>query len=212
LPGNEVSLYDDHCCAFGKNGFIPPPAGSQSRGLLLKLNFSNHTASLVAQYVHNPMLIAAFTGSTEVLPNNNVLVGWGAKPYFTEYSAGGTPLLDAVWPGVDLSYRVLYTSNWVGKPFFPPSGAVRKHHGRSTVYASWDGATQVVAWEVLAGSDRKHEKLVATARKGGFETVIHLKRAYRTYRVMALGAKGRALGISGVFPKKSGGGFNPGNY
>jgi hypothetical protein len=209
-------LYDDHCCAFAAvpppPHVVPPPAGSQSRGLLLKLNIGNHTASLAAQYPHNPTLDAAFTGSTQVLPNGNVLVGWGAKPYFSEYSKAGTQLLDAVWPGADLSYRVLLTPNWVGKPYFPPSGAVHKHHGRSTVYASWDGATQVASWEVLAGSNRKHQKVVATARKGGFETVINLKRAYRTYRVVALDSKRRALGTSGVFPKPSGGGFNPGSY
>jgi hypothetical protein len=180
--------------------------------LLLSLNFSNHTVSLVHQYDHSPSLLAAFTGSMEVLPNHNALVGWGSQPYFSEYTSGGKPLLDAVWPGSDLSYRVLFTPNWVGKPYYPPSGAVRKHNGLSTVYASWDGATQVVSWEVLAGSDRKHQKVVATVAKGGFETAISLKRAYRTYRVVALGAKRRVLGTSGDFPKPSGGGFNPGNY
>jgi WD40 repeat protein len=212
LSGNEVSLYDDHCCAFGKNGFVPPAAGSQSRGLLLKLNFSNHTASLVQQYVRTPSLISAFTGSTQLLPNGNVLVGWGSQPFFTEFSPSGKMLLDAVWPGVDLSYRVLFTPNWVGKPFYGPSGAVLKHHGRSVVYASWDGATEVVKWEVLAGHDRKHLKLVASKAKGGFETAIHLRRAYREYRVRAVDSHGRSLATSGLFPKPSGAGFNPGSY
>jgi hypothetical protein len=89
---------------------------------------------------------------------------------------------------------------------------VTKHHGRSTVYASWDGATQVVKWEVFAGHDRKHLKLVATHAKGGFETKIHLKRAYREYKLKAVGHRGHVLGTSGLFPKRSGGGFNPGSY
>jgi hypothetical protein len=212
LPNNEVSLYDDHCCAFGKNGFVPPPAGTQSRGLLLKLNLLDDTASMIAQYAHTPPLLAAFTGSTQVLPNGNVLVGFGSQPFFSEYSSTGKLLLDAVWPGVDLSYRALFTPNWVGKPYYPPSGTVTKHHGRSTVYASWDGATQVVKWEVFAGHDRKHLKLVATHAKGGFETKIHLKRAYREYKLKAVGHRGHVLGTSGLFPKRSGGGFNPGSY
>jgi hypothetical protein len=212
LPGNVVSLYDDHCCAFGKTGFIPPPAGTQSRGLLLKLDTANNTASVIGQYNHTPPTLAAFTGSTQVLPNGNVLVGFGSQPFFSEFSRAGKLLLDARWPGVDLSYRVLFTSNWVGKPFYAPGGAVVKRHGRSTVYASWDGATQVVKWEVLAGHDRKHLKLVGTKAKGGFETAIHLKRAYRKYKVIALNAKGHVLGTSGLFPKPSGAGFNPGSY
>ena len=212
LSGNDVSLYDDHCCAFGKNGFVAPPPGTQSRGLVLQLDMTHHTASLVAQYTHSPPLLAAFTGSMQQLSNGNALVGWGSKPNFTEFSRSGKVLLDAVWPGVDLSYRVLFTSNWVGKPFYAPSGAVVKHHGRSTVYASWDGATLVASWQVLAGHDRKHLKLVATVAKNGFETAIHLKRAYREYEVRAVNSKGGALGTSGMFPQPTSSGFNPGNY
>jgi hypothetical protein len=179
--------------------------------LLLQLNVNNNTASLVGQYSHNPPLDSAFTGSMSVLPNGNALVGWGSKPFFSEYGPGGKLLLDAVWPGVDLSYRVLLTQNWVGKPFYPPSGAVRKHHGHSTVYASWDGATQVAFWQILAGR-RGHLKVITTVPKRGFETAIHLRRAYRAYKVRALGARHHALGTSGVFPKRAGQGFNPGAY
>jgi hypothetical protein len=210
VGSNEVVLYDDHCCAITGNGTFAKPSGP-SRGLVLKLNFSNHTASLVGQYLHGD-LDSAFTGSTQLLPNGNVLVGWGSQPYFTEFSHGGTKLLDAKWPGVDLSYRVLFTSNWVGKPYYAPSGAVVKRSGRSTVYASWDGATQVASWEVLAGHDAHHLTVVATVAKGGFETAIHLKRAYREYRVRALNSKRHALGTSGVFPQPASSGFNPGNY
>jgi len=211
LPNNKVTVFDDHCCAFGPSGFVPPPAGTHSRGLLLKLNFANHTASLVHQYLHNPPLDAAFTGSMQRLSNGNALVGWGSQPFFSEFTKGGRLLLDAVWPGTDLSYRVLLAPNWIGTPYYAPSGAVLKHHGRSTVYASWDGATTVAKWEVLAGAPG-HLTLVATAAKGGFETAIHLKRAYRAYRVRALSAAGKVLGTSGVFPRHSSSGFNPGSY
>jgi hypothetical protein len=169
---------------------------------VLKLNFATHTATLRDQYVRGAHFYVAFTGSTELLPVGklpfrNVLVGWGAKPYFSEYSKAGRLLLDAAWPPVDLSYRALLTQNWVGKPFYPPSGVVRKHHGHSTVFASWNGATQVAFWQVLAGRPG-HLKLVATVRKSGFETVIHLRRTYRHYKVRAVSATGRVLGTSGV--------------
>jgi hypothetical protein len=200
LPGNEVSLFDDHCCAVVGGGKFAPPTGP-SRGLVLKLNFQNHTASVVDAFTHTPAIDAAFTGSTQLLPNGNGLVGWGSVPYFSEYSASGKLLLDAKWPGNDLSYRVLWTQNWVGTPFYPPSGAAQRSHGHAWVYASWDGATQVVRWQVLAGSDAQHLKLVATAAKTGYETPIYVKHSYGAYRVRALAANGRALGTSGVFPK-----------
>jgi hypothetical protein len=69
----------------------------------------------------------------------------------------------------------------------------------------------VAKWEVLAGHDRKHLTLIATHAKGGFETAIRLRRAYREYKVRAVGAKGHVLGTSGMFPKH-GGAFNPGSY
>jgi hypothetical protein len=87
----------------------------------------------------------------QLLPNGNALVGWGSQPYFSEYTKAGKMLLDAVFPGKDLSYRALYTDDWVGSPDFPPSGAARTVHGKTTVYASWNGATRVAAWRVLAG-------------------------------------------------------------
>jgi hypothetical protein len=200
LPGNEVTVFDDHCCAIVGAGKFAPATG-QSRGLVLKLNYTNHTASLVHQYTHNPPINAAFTGSTQTLPNGNALVGWGSAPYFSEYSSSGKLLLDAKWPGVDLSYRVLLGQTWVGTPSYPPSGAARRSHRHTWVYASWDGATTVAKWQVLAGPNSGALKVVATAAKGGYETAIYLNHSYGAYRTRALAANGRVLGTSGVFPK-----------
>ncbi len=197
-PGNEVSVFDDACCLFAGGRFQPP--NGPTRGLVLKIDTSRHTASLVAQYNRTPSISAAFLGNTDLLPNGNVVVGWGSQPYFSEYSRTGRLLLDAVWPGPDLSYRA-FVQRWVGKPFFPPSGAVRRKHGRTTVYASWDGATQVVGWRVLAGSNAKHlTVVVARKAKSGFETAISLgRRSFRVYKVQALDARGHVLGASKPF-------------
>jgi hypothetical protein len=211
LPNHEVSVYDDHCCGLVGPGKFAPPTGP-SRGLVLKLDTVTHAASLVAQYRHTPTLDSAFTGSMQLLSNGNALVGWGSQPYFSEYSKTGKLLLDAAWPGVDQSYRVLLTNNWVGQPYFPPSGAARKSGGRTTVYASWDGATEVASWRVLAGSSANRLTVAATAPKTGFETAIGLKRGYRAYKVSALNAKGRVIGRSGVFPKKKTAPSLPGSY
>jgi hypothetical protein len=70
----------------------------------------------------------------------------------------------------------------------------------------------VARWLVFAGRDAHHLTTVASASRSGFETAIHLRRAYREYKVRAVDAKGHALGTSGMFPQPSGGGFNPGSY
>lgn len=209
-PGNVVSLFDDACCAFAQGKFQAP--NGPSRGLVLKLDMANHTASLDGQYARHPAIDAAFLGNTDVLPNGNVVVGWGSQPFFSEYGKSGKLLLDARWPGPDLSYRA-FVQNWVGTPFFGPSGAARKAHGKTTVYASWDGATQLAAWRVLAGPNAKHlTVVVASKAKSGFETAIPIKGSFKAYKLQALDARGRVLRTSAVFPKPKAPSTSPGFY
>jgi hypothetical protein len=203
-PGNLVSVFDDACCAIvgiDKSGhaMVGPPNGP-SRGLVLKLDTTHHTASLVAQYIKARDFNAAFTGGTELLANGNVVVGWGSRPFFSEFSKSGKLLLDAVLPSPDLSYRA-YVQTWVGTPFFSPSGAVKTAKGRATVYASWDGATEVASWRLLAGPSATHLSSVAAATKNGFETSIALAHTYKAYKVQALDSHGRVLGTSSTFPQ-----------
>jgi hypothetical protein len=199
LPGNKVSLFNDNCCMITGPGVFAKPNGA-SGGLILALDTAGHTASLVSSYTHdNRPLDPAFLGSMNVLPNGNALVGWGSQPYFSEYSKTGQLLLDAIWPGKDLTYRAEFASNWVGTPFFGPSGAARKSKGKVTVYASWDGDTQVTAWKVLAGSNPNHLPVVATKAKNGFETAIRLAKSAKVYRVQAFDAKGHLLRTSKAF-------------
>jgi Arylsulfotransferase (ASST) len=207
---NLVSIFDDACCAITGPGKFAPASGP-SRGLVIKLDTSHGTANLVSQYTRGSTFDAAFLGNTQLLGNGNVLVGWGSQPYFSEYSKAARTLFDAVLPTPDLSYRA-FVANWVGKPFFAPSGAVRRAKGKTTVYASWDGATEVVSWRVLAGTNGKHLTVVAKKTRGGFETAIGLIRGYKVYKVQALGSKGRVLGTSGPFPKHKSSSTGPGFY
>ncbi len=211
-PGNIVSVFDDACCLFAQGKFQAP--NGPSRALLLKLSTATHAASLDRQYTHNPTIEAAFLGNADLLPNGNVAVGWGATTpaFFSEYTKSGKLLLNAQWPGSDLSYRT-FVQNWVGTPFFGPSGAVRKAHGQTTVYASWDGATQVAAWRVLAGPNAKHlTVVVASKAKSGFETAIPIKGSFKAYKLQALDARGRVLRTSGTFPKPKAPSTSPGFY
>jgi hypothetical protein len=183
----ELTLFNDD------NGDITTT--NPSEGMVLALNTTTDAVTLVSAYRHSPPLSAPILGSMQLLGNGNALVGWGGQPYFSEYSRSGQELLDVRWPGASLSYRVLLTSAWVGTPSYPPSGAVRG----STVYASWNGATRVARWEVLAGSSASHLKVVATDRRAGFETAIKLARTYAAYEVRAVTAGGKALGTSNPF-------------
>ena len=120
------------------------------------------------------------------------------QPRFSEYTASGRMLLDAVLPGPDITYRATIEP-WIGLPLYPPSGAARRTNQRTTVYASWNGATQVAAWRVLAESSNGALMPLATASKIGFETAIAVPGSYRVFRVQALDPRGQILGVSAPF-------------
>jgi len=200
-PDSTVSLYDDHCCQLTGGGTYVDPTGP-SRALVLKLDQQTRTATLAAQYTRGGDFDAAYMGDTQPLPNGNVFVGWGSEPYFSEYSRSGRLLFEGELPGPNLTYRATL-EQWVGEPLSPPVGAARRTNGKTTAYASWNGATQVVSWRVLAGPSAGQLTVVATHAKSGFETVIPVPQSYKSFKVQALNADGRVIGASRSFTLSS---------
>ncbi len=199
LNGSTVTMFDDHCCQLTGGGTSVPATGP-SRGLVLKLDQSTHTAALVAQYGIGGKFESEYMGATEPLPNGNVFVGWGSESYFSEYSRSGKLLFEGEFPGPNLTYRATL-EQWVGEPLSPPVGAARHTDGKTTVYASWNGATQVVSWRVLAGPSASRLTVVRTVAKSGFETAIGVPPSYRSFKVQALTADGRVIGASRPFTR-----------
>ncbi|MBV8300512.1 MAG: arylsulfotransferase family protein, partial [Candidatus Dormibacteraeota bacterium] len=64
-----------------------PQVEPYSRALVLAVDETDMTASVLASYVHPDHLLATSQGSMEVLPNGNVFVGYGALPNFSEYAS-----------------------------------------------------------------------------------------------------------------------------
>jgi hypothetical protein len=135
-------------------------------------------------------------GNVQTLANGNAFVGWGDVPFFSEFNRSGQLIFDAVMPTPDISYRA-YVQRWVGLPLYPPSGAERTRNGVTTVYASWNGATELRGWRVVSVSSGA-KRVVAQKHKTGFETQIRVKRSGR-FEVEALNAAGRVIGTSKPF-------------
>jgi hypothetical protein len=199
LPNDIISLFDDGCCETP----MVPPNTPFSHGLTLQLDFSSMTASLASGYYHDPNVIAPSQGSEQILPNGNVFVGWGAGPYYSEYAAAGNGsanpglnlLYDAEMPGSNSSYRA-YRNEWVGRPFYPPSVAVRSVNGETTIYASWNGSTETDSWQVLGGPMPATLSLLATAKKAGFEAAVPVTSTGPFFQVKALNNQGEVIGVS----------------
>jgi hypothetical protein len=174
-----------------------PPVEKFSRVLVLRANQQAKTVKLVRSYRHPKKLLAPFEGNAQVLPNGDVFVGWGAWPYMTEFSRSGKVLFDAYFghgkpPGQDAdSYRI-YRFPWHGRPTDKPVVVV----GDDTAYASWNGATELARWRVLAGASADKLKTLTTVRKNGFETPIRLSKSAAFYAVKALDRNGKVLGTS----------------
>src|SRR5205085_12180688 len=138
----------DDCCPQTPNGDFVVPNDITSRGLVLKLDTTKYTATVVTQYIRSKGFLAAFLGNTELLGNGGAVVGWGSQPFFSEFSKSGKMVLDATFPAPDQSYRT-YVERWKGFPSYRPDGGVKKHGSQATVYASWNGSTEVKKWGVL---------------------------------------------------------------
>jgi EmrB/QacA subfamily drug resistance transporter len=198
LEANEVvTMFDDHCCQITGGGTYVSATGG-SRALQLKLDRGARVATLYQQFGHGGGFDADYMGSAQPLPGGGMFVGWGAQPYLSEFSASGKLLFDVVLPRPDLSYRAMLEP-WVGLPLQAPAGAARTRAGKTTVYATWNGSTQVTSWQVLASATGGPERVVASSPKLGFETAIPINGAYGAFTVRALDATGKTLATSARF-------------
>jgi hypothetical protein len=192
LANGTISVFD--------NGAVPK-VHPQSRGLLLAVNPQTDAASVLAQYEHSGgALSSGSQGSIQTLANQDVFVGWGSEPYFSEFSAGGTTLFDAHMHGSYQSYRA-YRFPWTGAPAEAPAIATASaSQGRVTVYASWNGDTRTASWRVLAGTSAAALAPVTTAARSGFETAITTPAGAPFVAVQALDASGAVLAVSRTVP------------
>ncbi len=191
---HDAEWQPDHTITIFDNG-ATPKAHSQSRAIRVRIDWKHRTVELVSRFVRTPPLLSGSQGDNQPLPGGDVFVGWGEAPYFTEFAANGQTVLDGHLPPPAQLYRT-YRFPWSAQPAAPPSIAVRSAAAGASVYASWNGATGVGAWRVLAGASPTTLTPVALAPASGFETAISLASAAPLYAVQALGAGGEVLGVS----------------
>jgi hypothetical protein len=185
---------DDQTVMLFDNGAGPPRVHGESRGLTLKLDAASKTAKLLRATPHSPSLLADFEGSVQPLESGDQLLGWGQQPYFTEYDEQGQIMLDGRFVDANSSYRA-YRFRWTATPGTPPALAATTSGATTTVYASWNGATTVSSWRVLAGAGRSSLREAARTPRQGFETQITIPTA-RYVAVQALDSRGRVLATS----------------
>ena len=182
-----MTVFDD--------GGGPPAVHKQSRGLTLRLDTTHMTASLVTQDEHTPPVLSFYEGSDQLLRNGDSLVGYGSQPWVTEFDSHGKTVFDGRFVDANTCYRA-YRYQWTGTPTTPPALGTRTSNGKTTVYASWNGATKLARWQVLGGSSPSKLSVVASAGKAAFETAIALRHRSTYVAVRALDSSGHVLSTS----------------
>jgi hypothetical protein len=119
-----VTMFDDSAG--------PPIVHPQSRGLKLMLDLKHMTARQVAEHVHTPSLSANFEGNFQQLPNGDDFLGWGQRPYFSEYDPKGALIFDGRFLGGNASYRA-YRLPWSAQPASTPAAAASTAKRTTTV-------------------------------------------------------------------------------
>jgi hypothetical protein len=188
LPHGRISLFDDEAG--------PPKKAPSSRGLVLRLRSHPRRAAVARQYLRPTDTSAQSEGSLQTLPDGDVFVGWGAQPFFSQFSPEGQLKFDASLPQDDGTYRS-YRFPWHATPSTRPAVVARRLGPSSvSIHVSWNGATQVAQWRVLAGDPADSLAPIATARKRGFETRIQVSSTADVFAVQALDSRGRVLATS----------------
>jgi len=176
-----------------------PPEATQSRGLELDLNLANSTATVARQIeIPNHPVVSDSQGDVQQLANGDVFVGWGQVGIESEFNPAGELTFELTLSGSTSSFRG-YRYVWSGQPIVPP--AVVAHApaaGKTAVYASWNGATDVASWTVLAGASAKSLTAVGSFPDTGFETAISATTTAPYIAVQAIGTGGQVLATSKV--------------
>jgi hypothetical protein len=193
LPDGNISIFDNGNTVF-KDGL--PEAVEESRGIVLELDKRKMSASLVGEYTHPDKRYADAAGNVQVLPNGDVFVGWGRALAISEFGKDGELLFDARLAPQNRSYRA-FRFSWSAPASDRPVAAAERTSGDEVrVYASWNGSTEVAAWEVLAGSSPGQLEPVGLVPRNGFETAFLARTTEPYVAVRARHRSGRILGKS----------------
>lgn len=190
-----LSLYNN-----GSNGFNV--THSYSAGMIIEIDHTKMTATKTREYAPpGKSMSSSSQGNLQILPNKNVIMGWGNNAYVSEHDEEGN-LLFWGWlsTGRMMNYRA-QKFDWIADPADVPAlwtySNSEKHESRLTLYASWNGATKVKKWRFYCAQepDGPFSSFEPVPKQGFETTVVHLSYFPWCY-VMALDKDGKDLARS----------------
>jgi hypothetical protein len=191
LPDGTISIFDNGSLIFENS---TPKAVEESRAIVLELDEERMSATLVREYTHPEKQYADAAGNMQLLANGNVFVGWGRALAISEFSKDGKLLFDLRVSPEHRSYRA-FRFEWSGQPTDQPACVAERISEKEVeLYASWNGATEVASWEVLAGPHPGKLQSLGSIPRDGFETAMQVHSSEPYIAVQAKHRSGRVLG------------------
>lgn len=201
-----ISLYDNSAHGTEDDGGHEVYTAPTSSGKIIRINTKSWKAELVQAFFPPDDLRSKSQGSTQLLPNGNVLVNWGSEGALTEFRANGTPIyhayMDSDFLGVEVENYRGFRYNWTGLPHEVPAVvALEDAEGAVTAYVSWNGDTETSKWRFygVTGESgiRKH---IGDAKRASFETALNFGKHVKVEKVLAeaIDSEGRLLTTTGA--------------
>jgi hypothetical protein len=188
LPDGSIEIFDNE---------DTPEIAKSSRAIDVEISLKTHTARLIHAYANPTSVLSPSQGDVQQLANSDRLVGFGQIGVVSEFSLTGKLTFQLTLPTAVESYRA-FRFQWSATPKAPPIAyAVRASATTTTVAASWNGATGVVSWQVLAGTSPTTLAPVGSpVASAGLETQVVEATVGPYVAVQAIGAGGTVLATS----------------
>ena len=172
-----------------------------SHGWIISIDHAAKKATMIKEWgAPEPEggLLSGSQGSLQLLPNGGCHIGWGEHSYFSEHTEDGEATMYGIL-ATRPSNVMIYRStkwNWTAQPLTKPALWTYSKTGskKMVFYISWNGATEVSAWNFFTGKSSKGPwKFAGKKDKKGFETVLHINHYDEWAYGQALDANGRVL-------------------
>ena len=170
---------------------------ARPRGLTFQLDELAGTATVVRELRPPRPVDSSSQGNLSITDDGRATIGWGSGNLVTGYDASGTVAYDAAMPPGFSSYRA-FRSLWTGRPIDAPVAVVEPGTDGALAWVSWNGATGIADWELLAGEDP--EALRPAGRRPRRRALAAMPRSpvAAVVAVQALDVSGHILGRSNV--------------
>lgn len=199
-----ISLYDNSAHGTEDDKGSEVHTAPTSSGKIIKLNTTAWTAELVQGFYPPDNLRSKSQGSTQLLPNGNVIVNWGSEGALTEYDSKGNVLfhtyMDSGFLGFGVQNYRGFRYNWTGLPYEVPAIIALENETGTTIYVSWNGDTETKVWRFYAVTGKYGARsYLGEAQRESFETSFSVEGKSVVHVVAeALDATGKVLTSTGV--------------